>query len=156
MNLRTVTVLAAVVVALPATAMAEEHKCACCKDKHPSHTTAQPAPSAEPHVHGTTASEAPAYDFEYEGSFSGIVLSVMRHQGMDVQLTLGAGENTFEVLVAPMDWLDQKHVVFRTGDKVNVVGSRQEGAPNAIIAREILTADQTVVVRDANGRALWN
>jgi hypothetical protein len=152
MNLRTVVALAAI-ASLPATALAQEHKCACCKDKHAAH--AQPAPSAAaPAV--TAPGTAADYAVEYEGLLAGIVYSVMRHRGMDVQLTLGIGENTYEVIVAPMDWLDRQNVVFRTGEKIDVVGSRRDAAtPNTIIAREIRTAQQTIVLRDSEGKALW-
>jgi hypothetical protein len=153
MNLRTVVVLAAI-AALPAAASAQEHKCACCGN-HASHAAAQPAPPAAGPA-ATAPDVAADYDVEYEGLFAGIVQSVMRHQGMDVQLTLGAGENVFEVIVAPMEWLDRQNVVFRTGETIHVVGTRQNAAaPNTIIAREVRSAQQTVVLRDETGRALW-
>jgi hypothetical protein len=161
MNLRTVVMLAAA-VAMPAAATAQEHKCGCCANKHASHeahgTAATPTvPSAEPQTHDVTPSSTPTYDADYEGLISGIVISVMRHQGMDVQLTVGVGEATYEVLVAPMEWLDRQNVVFRMGEKLEIVGSRQNPAvPNTFIAREIRTPGQTVVLRDNNGKALWN
>ena len=71
--------------------------------------------------------------------------------------TVGVGEATFDVLVAPMEWLDRQNVVFRMGEKLEIVGSRQNPAvPNTFIAREIRTPGQTVVLRDNNGKALWN
>jgi hypothetical protein len=158
MKLRTIAMLTAV-VAMPAAATAQDHKCACCANKHASHeahaTTTTPLPSGEPQAHAATPGHLPTYG-EYEGLFSGIVYSVMRHQGMDVQLSVGVGEETFEVVVAPMDWLDRKNVVFRPGERVEIVGSRQDpAAPHTIIAREIRTASQTVVLRNADGKALW-
>ena len=159
-NLRTIAVLAAM-VAVPAAAAAQDHKCACCANKHTSHNahgTATPGdPSAEPQSHAIPPTSVLMYDAAHEGLFTGIVYSVMRHQGMDVQLTVGVGEATFEVLIAPMEWLDRQNVVFRQGEKVQIVGSRQDpAAPNTIIAREVRTTGQTVVLRDSEGKGLWN
>ena len=142
-NLRTIAVLAAM-VAVPAAAAAQDHTCMCCANKHASHNadgTATPGdPSAEPQAHAIPPTTVPMYDAAHEGLFTGIVYSVMRHQGMDVQLTIGIGEATFEVLVAPMEWLDRQNVVFHSGERVQIVGSRQDqAAPNTIIAREIRT-----------------
>jgi hypothetical protein len=160
MTLRTFAILAAM-VAVPAAATAQDHKCGCCANKHGSHqehgSTPPPASApAGPHDHDATPGPAADYDAAREGLFAGIVYSVMRHPGMDVQLTVGAGEATFEVLVAPIEWLDRKNVVFRSGERVEILGSRQDvSAPNTIVAREIRSSGQTVVLRDHDGKALW-
>jgi len=152
MNLRTLAVVG-LVLSLPVAARAEDHQCACCmKGGHSDHAAAKqtPAPTGD-------ATAAPAYDAAYEGLVAGVIYSVMRHPGMDVQLTIGVGEKSFEVLVAPMNWLDGKNVVFRQGERVEIVGARQDrGAGDTIVAREIHTAEQTIVLRDGQGRPLWN
>jgi hypothetical protein len=151
MNLRTLAVVGLLLL-LPVAARAEGHQCACCaKGGHGERTAAQtPAPTG-------ALSAAPAYDAEYEGLFAGVIYSVMRHSGMDVQLTIGVGEKSFDVLVAPMNWLDSKHVVFRTGERVEIVGARADrGSGDTIVAREIHTADQTIVLRNTAGQPLWN
>ena len=126
MNLRTLAVLG-LAISLPAAAAAQEHKCACCaKGGHDAHATT-PAPAAPPaasNVDPHASVAAPPYDVAYEGVFAGVIVSVMRHPGMDVQLTLGVGEKSFEVLVAPMPWLDAKRAVFRPGERVEILGSR--------------------------------
>jgi hypothetical protein len=160
MHLRTIAMLATL-IALPVTAAAQGHNCGCCANHQASHEShgcamCQAARSTPPQARAATPGTAPAYHADYEGLFAGTVESVMRHAGMDVQLTVGAGEATYEVLVAPMDWLDRQNVAFRTGEKVDVVGARQDAAtPNVIVAREIRSASQTVVLRDADGRPLW-
>jgi hypothetical protein len=99
----------------------------------------------------------PAYEVRYEGLFAGVIYSVMRHAGMDVELTIGVGEKSFDVVVAPMSWLDAKRAVFRPGERVEIVGARLDrGSGDTIVAREIHTADQTIVLRDSEGRPLWN
>ena len=160
MNLRTLAVLG-LAICLPAAAAAQEHKCACCaKGGHDSHAAAPQDPAAPPaasHVDPHASVAAPAYDVAYEGVIAGVIVSVMRHPGMDVQLTLGVGEKSFEVLVAPMSWLDAKRAVFRPGERVEILGSRYDrGTGDQLVARELYTADQTIVVRDAEGRPLWN
>ena len=142
-------------LALPVTAAAQEHKCACCaKGGHGDHTAAQQSGTeAVPQA----AVAAPVYDVTSEGLVAGVIYSVMRHSGMDVQLTIGAGEQSFDVLVAPMNWLDGRQVVFRPGERIEIVGARSDhGSGTTIVAREIHTADQTIVLRDAQGRPVWN
>ena len=161
MNTRTLAVLGVMALIVPGTAAAQEHKCACCA-KAGSHDHAAapqapasqaPAPTAAPHA----SVEAPEYEAAYEGLFAGVIYSVMRHPGMDVELTIGVGEKNFNVLVAPVGWLDSKGAVFRTGERVEIVGARWErGSGDTIVAREIHTADRSVVVRNSDGRPLWN
>lgn len=150
MNLRTLAVVG-LVLSLPVAAGAEDHQCKCCAKGHGEHAAAQtPAPTG-------ALSAAPAYDTASEGLVAGVIYSVMRHPGMDVQLTIGAGEQSFDVLVAPMNWLDSKQVVFRSGERVEIVGARSDhGSGATIVAREIHTSDQTIVLRDGQGRPLWN
>jgi len=138
-----------------AAAPAQEHKCGCCaKDGHGDHARTPPSGAAVVPQAGVAA---PAYDAASEGLVAGVIYSVMRHPGMDVQLTIGAGEQSFDVLVAPMNWLDGQQVVFRSGERVEIVGARSDQGWGAIIvAREIHTADQTIVLRDYQGRPLWN
>jgi hypothetical protein len=163
MTLRTFRRLAVVgglALLAPVAADAQEHKgCACCAQSgHACHGAAAKTPPASPApLADAAAAPAPPYKLEYEGLFAGVITSVMRHQGMDVELTIAAGENSFEVLVAPMTWLDAKQASFRTGERVEIVGARWDrGTSEAIVAREIRTAAQTVVVRDSEGRPLWN
>jgi hypothetical protein len=129
---------------MPAAASAQEHQCACCANgTHGGHATAE-----------KTASE---YDLGSEGLFSGVIHSVMRHTGMDLQLTVGVGERNVEVLVAPVAWLEAKGTVFRPGERIEIVGSPSGGITgDALLARELHTAGQTVIVRDTDGRPLWN
>ena len=144
-------------LSLPAAVFAQEHKGGCCaKGGHADHAAPVP-PQAGTDATPGGGIAAPAYDAGYEGLVAGVIYSVMRHPGMDVQLTIGVGEKSFEVLVAPMDWLDGKQVVFRPGERVEIVGARQDrGSGETIVAREIYTADQKIVVRDDQGRPLWN
>lgn len=162
MNTRILALAGAIALSVPGIAAAEEHKCGCCAKggSHADHGTAekpaasQPAaPTVEPHA----SIAAPVYEAQYEGLFAGVIHSVMRHDGMDVELTIGVGEKTFEVLVAPMNWLDHKQAVLRPGERVEIVGARWDrGTGDTILAREIYTAGQTLVVRDSEGRPLWN
>ena len=157
---RTLAIIGVMALIAPATAAAQEHKCACCA-KGGSHDHAAPpapvsqAPASTGAPHASVAT--PEYDVAYEGLFGGVIYSVMRHPGMDVELTIGVGEKTFNVLVAPVGWLDSKGAAFRTGERVEIIGARWErGSGDTIVAREIHTADQSIVVRNSDGRPLWN
>jgi hypothetical protein len=56
-----------------------------------------------------------------------------------------------------MNWLDEQQAVFRSGERAEIVGARLDlGSGETIVAREIHTAGQTLVVRDSEGRPLWN
>jgi BON domain len=156
MRFKTLAALA-LALSLPSTAAAQPRKGGCCaKERHDHANAAEefpPLPSVAPHASAT----APLYDAGQEGVISGVIYSVMRHPGMDVQLTVGVGERTVEVLVAPMEWLDAKRAVFRTGERIAILGSRYDiGTGEALIARELFTTDQAIVVRDRDGRPLWN
>jgi hypothetical protein len=161
MNARTLAFVGVITLIGPGPVAAQEHKCACCaKGGSHDHAAAPqapvsqpPAPTAAPHA----SVDAPAYEVGYEGVFAGVIYSVMRHPGMDVELTVGVGEKSFNVLVAPVGWLDSKGAVFRPGERVEIVGARWDrGSGDTIVAREIHTADHTVVVRNSDGRPLWN
>src|SRR5215218_1552622 len=126
---------------LPAAASAPEHGCGCCEKSTQS---------------GHAAAVAPAYEFQYEGLIAGVIYSVVRHPGLDVQLSIGVGEKSFEVNVAPMDWLEAQQIVFRAGERIEIVGTRGDrGSADWIVAREIYTTDRTIVLRDGQGRPLW-
>jgi hypothetical protein len=162
MTWRTLAVLGGLALLLPVTAAAEEPKggCACCaQGGHGSHDAAAkpPADPAGTPLADAASAPAPPYEIAYEGLVAGVIQSVMRHPGMDVELTIGVGEKTFAVLVAPMNWLDEQQAVFRSGERAEIVGARLEhGSGETIVAREIYTAGQTLVVRDSEGRPLWN
>jgi hypothetical protein len=155
MNLKTLAIIG-LVLSVPGAAAAQEHKCKCCaKGGHEHNNAATPPASHTPDV-DPQASAAPAYDLASEVLIAGVIHSVMRHPGMDVQLTIGLGERNVEVLVAPMAWLDAKRAVFRPGERIEVVGSTAEGNRDLFVARELHTTDQTVIIRDSEGRPLWN
>jgi len=145
-------------LSLPAAAaFAGEDTCGCCaRDGHADHVTAAPPQASTAPVPGG-GNAAAAYDAAYEGLVAGVIYSVMRHPGMDVQLAVGIGEKSVQVLVAPMAWLDGKQVVFRPGERIEILGARQDrGSGETIVAREIYTTDQSIVLRNAQGRPLWN
>ena len=53
-------------------------------------------------------------------------------------------------------WLPTAAGCFRPGERIEMVGSRDDSARDTFVARELHTADQVLVVRDAEGRPLWN
>ena len=146
MRLATLAVLG--LCSLPVATAAQEHLCGCHGESADcDHDVA---------VTRFPAAAAPVYEFQYEGLFSGVIYNVMHHAGVDLQLTIGVGETSFEVVVAASDWLDARHIVFRPGERIQIVGARGDrGSSNTILAREIRTGDQTIVLRDNQGRRFW-
>ena len=103
MNLRTLAVSGLALSSARGRRRAGAQVCVLRQGGHEAHATT-PAPAAPPaasNVDPHASVAAPPYDVAYEGVFAGVIVSVMRHPGMDVQLTLGVGEKSFEVLVAP-------------------------------------------------------
>ena len=154
MHIRTIAVLAAAVI-VPAAATAHERQCGCSNDRHAQHEAHGAATSLSAPSSNLEGGATPAYDAAQEGPFRGVVYSVTGHVGMDLLLTVGVGEGTLEVLVAPTGWLDRNNVVFRSGETVEIVGAPDPTTPKTIIAREIHTPTQTVVLRDSYGKPLW-
>jgi hypothetical protein len=155
-RLKTLAALA-LALSLPAAVAAQEHKCGSCARERHDHANAAEQPAPAPTFDAPASITPPPYDARQEGVISGVIYSVMRHPGMDVQLTVGVGEWSVDVLVAPKEWLDAKRVVFRMGERIAIVGSRYDNMTSeAVIARELYTSDLAIVVRDADGRPLWN
>jgi hypothetical protein len=154
-----IVLTAALALAIPAVASAQ-HKCQCCGGAQTSAATPQtPAPAVDHQSHAAepiVRAIPRDYEVENETMLVGIVESVMRHEGMDVQITLGIGENRAEVVVAPKDWLDEQQYVFRPGERIEVVAALSSAdLAGTFVAREIRTATATMILRDSEGRALW-
>ena len=104
---------------------------------------------------------APAYDSSDEVSVQGIVQDVQQfycpisgEQG--THLIVKTENGTVQVHVAPTRFLRSNNLSFNRGDEIQVIGSRivYQGH-EAMIARSITRADQTVAFREPNGRPLW-
>jgi hypothetical protein len=104
---------------------------------------------------------APAYDSSDEVSVQGIVQDVQQfycpisgEQG--THLVVKTENGTVQVHIAPTRFLRSNNLSFNRADEIQVVGSRivYQGH-DAMIARSITRAGQTVAFREPNGRPLW-
>jgi hypothetical protein len=104
---------------------------------------------------------APAYDSSDEVSVQGIVQDVQQfycpisgEQG--THLIVKTENGTVQVHIAPTRFLRSNNLSFNRADEIQVVGSRivYQGH-DAMIARSITRAGQTVAFREPNGRPLW-
>lgn len=104
---------------------------------------------------------APAYDSSDEVSVQGMVQDVQQfycpisgEQG--THLIVKTENGTVQVHIAPTRFLRSNNLSFNRGDEIQVVGSRivYQGH-DAMIARSITRAGQTVAFREPNGRPLW-
>ncbi len=71
-------------------------------------------------------------------------------------LTLKSGSDTIEVFLGPKKFLDDMGATFKTGDAVEVKGSKVKVDGNdQILAREVVKGDDTLTLRFADGKPAW-
>ena len=103
----------------------------------------------------------PAYNAAAEATISGTVeetreffCPISDEQGM--HLVLRTPQNVLLVHVGPSRFLRAQAVQFHSGDQVEVVGTRVHyQQQDALLAREITRGNETLIVRDHQGRPLW-
>jgi len=75
---------------------------------------------------------------------------------MRFHLTLKIGNETYEVHVAPVNFMKIYKAAFHKGDSVEIIGVKTlfKGA-DAIVPREIKHGEYTLLFRDENGKPIW-
>ena len=103
----------------------------------------------------------PAYDASDEVTVQGVVQDVQQFYcpisgDVGTHLIVKTENGTVQVHLAPTRFLRNNNLSFRTGDQIQVVGSRiiYQGH-EAIIARATTRAGQTVAFRQTGGHPLW-
>ena len=71
-------------------------------------------------------------------------------------LTLKSGAGTVQVLLGPKKFLDDMGATFKTGDAVEITGSKvkQDGA-DLILAREVDRGGDVLILRFKDGKPAW-
>jgi len=106
------------------------------------------------------AQTSPKYDPATEAKLKGTVEEfklVPPSGGKPVgYLTVKSGANTVEVYLGPKKFLDDMGANFKTGDAVEVTGSKvtQDGA-ELILARQVEKGDDTLILRFKDGKPAW-
>ena len=103
----------------------------------------------------------PAYDASDEVTVQGVVQDVQQFYcpisgDVGTHLIVKTENGTVQVHLAPTRFLRNNNLSFRTGDQIQVVGSRiiYQGH-EAIIARATTRAGQTVAFRQPGGHPVW-
>lgn len=76
------------------------------------------------------------------------------HQG--IHLTLQSGDQTIDVRVGPAWYLEQENMILTAGDQVTIKGFPiNKNDQSFFITQEITKGSQVLVLRDENGRPMW-
>lgn len=102
----------------------------------------------------------PRYDASAEITLKGTVEEV-RERGPEgrtrTSLVVKSGDETLNVLLGPSHFVEESKIKFAKGDKVEVVGVKMDLRGNEMLmAREVKKGDQTLTLRDAEGRPKWS
>jgi hypothetical protein len=74
-----------------------------------------------------------------------------------LHLSLKTDNETIDVHAGPSWYLTQNNIKFAKGDQIEVTGSKVKfGETDALLAREIKTADKTITLRNAQGIPVWS
>lgn len=100
---------------------------------------------------------APTYEKSAEVSVKGTILSIVISADDSVYLRVRSRGKTLNVYVAPQRFLKFVGIIYKPGEKVEIVGSRvtSKGAP-LVLARTIKRPGQDVTLRNADGTTVWN
>lgn len=104
------------------------------------------------------ANEEPTYRVETEVTVSGTVSAVFFHTGgrgtsrSRATLALADGA-TADIHIGPTSFVREKEMELAPGDRVTASGSRT--AAGLVIVRRLVRGKQTLDVRNAAGRPLW-
>jgi hypothetical protein len=98
----------------------------------------------------------PTYEKSTEASIQGRVLSVVHSTEDNVHLLVSSGGQTFNVYIAPDRFLKLLGIIFHTGEKVEIVGSRvtSQGAP-LMLARMVKREGSEITLRHEDGTPAW-
>ncbi|WP_416668647.1 DNA-binding protein [Egbenema bharatensis] len=100
--------------------------------------------------------QARQYDPSTVMTITGEVTSVHDVGYQGVHLLVQTDQETVEVHLGPNWYLEAAGFTVATGDRIEVTGSRidQSGTPN-LIAAQVKSGDQVLILRDANGLPMW-
>jgi hypothetical protein len=126
----------------------------------PSMSFAQHAPGSV-RQHGAGREQGPAYDAKTEVTLTGTVGEVKtarnpRSNVKETRLFLKTDTGTVEIHLGPTAFLTEKKVTIRTGETLEVIGSRVTvGESQVVLARDVRKGGLEWTLRDAEGEPLW-
>lgn len=73
-----------------------------------------------------------------------------------LRLVVKTGTESIEVFLCPKSFLDDLGVSFAKGDQLEILGSKvRHDDLNEILARQIVKGNDTLVLRDKQGKPVW-
>jgi len=105
------------------------------------------------------AQAPPKYDPASETTLKGVVDQmklVPPSGGKPVAYLVMKGDDAAQVFLCPKKFLDDMGVDFKTGDEIQIIGSKikHEGA-DLILAREVAKGGDTLTLRFKDGKPAW-
>jgi hypothetical protein len=109
----------------------------------------------------TPKASLPKYDLQTEAKIKGTIEEVkLPPKGSAkeiVHLLLKNGLDTLDVYLCPKSFMDEMGMDFTKGDEITLTGSKvKQGETDLVLARELVKANSTFVLRDAKGGPVWN
>jgi len=104
--------------------------------------------------------DEPRYNKATVGSFTGVVTGISTHTGRRgtprTRATLKTKDGIVEIHVGPTSFLNEKGLYLAAGDAVAVIGSKvKENAGELVIVRQVTKGEQILLLRNEEGRPLW-
>ena len=97
------------------------------------------------------------YDVMFENTFEGSVASTGHVVEGLLYFPLKTADGVIEVQLGPKDFVERSGFKLKIGEIVTVIGvPRMVGALEVLLAREVRTAKTILVLRDRNGRPMWD
>ncbi len=108
----------------------------------------------------STPAVAPKYDVSKEIKLKGSVEEVKEVPGakgeIGVELMVKTGTEVVNVRLCPNGVLKEFEVSFAKGDQVEITGARVKvDETDVVLAREIVSGNSTLVLRDKRGAPVW-
>ena len=101
---------------------------------------------------------APKYNLATETVIKGTIeeLKEVEGSGGDIHLMVKSGDTIYEVCLCPQKALTELEAKFKTGDTVQVTGSKvKDGERDVLLVREIVNGETTLTLRDKKGNPVW-
>ena len=100
----------------------------------------------------------PTYQTSTEVTISGTISAVFFHTGgrgtSRARATVTqADKSTVDIHIGPTSFIREKEIELAVGDRVTATGSRTAGG--LVIVRQLVRGPQTLELRNAAGRPLW-
>ena len=97
------------------------------------------------------------YDAMFENTFEGSVASTGHVVEGLLYFPLKTANGVIEVQLGPKDFVERSGFKLKIGEIVTVIGvPRMVGPLEVLLAREVRTAMTVLVLRDRNGRPMWD